>query len=779
MTQTITTAFHALDTSKLQNQRFVGIIDVGVYAGYRVRPNPGQTNLLDITRGADGVSILATSEGVVVTENEDILAAVAVEAADSALSRIDLVVAEYKFSTSTEVKQIYRVIKGKNQANSAATPVAPKVQNQFQIPLAYVTIRPQSAFSGSASAQVLATDVKHVPKAKWLDAPKAIASLKPEIDPNDNRRLYVYPGVMPNVDGTASIEFGGAYTPVLDPDTFAPNEERYFLVGITDEGLASFVGEAETKEGLPSLSVDILPVAIVLARRTSGSVRLVHLDDIRFTFSRRLAARVEIDDYKDWLASSVFQSLRVVTFKNDDLINLESVQLQSAGASSALVAVTDSTDTSLKVTWSGVSLVPSEKVAISTEDLLATSNIPSVKHFCVSADVGFTGLRFQFSTSSATAGFTTQSYRPGEIVRIPASGAKKLFIRFLIPTNGFINKVAKIFSFGVLLNLDGNVLNASTVGELGINALKDSATRNLIANGNFYYWSRYTSAGALADLSSQEPLSFVVSETQDEPNLADGWQVTDFGPGFSGDTARRVIRGTEDNSAATALEVVTAEGDGQRAVVEYRIPAAFELQGKSLTFALSYEISAPSSLAIGIAQYTRVGGQLTLKSKTETFANQVQGEVYVTSEVTVGPDVDQIGFYLLFVGAAATVTHKLWDARAAVGSYTVLPFTKTPEGVATLRGYVERGRAYVAQNALEGATLGLGQQLGTRKEATLGELVARTIQSTEANRSTNVGDLSYSVDADSVLVTAFASSAGLSVIDVDWEAFVRYQGGLI
>jgi len=779
MTQTITTAFHALDTSALQNQRFVGIIDPGVYAGYRVRPNPGQTNLLDITRGGDGVSILATTEGVVIKESTDILAAVAVEPADAALTRIDLVVAEYQFSASSDVKQTYRVIKGRNQTNLSTAAVAPTTQSDFQIPLAYVTIRPQSAFAGSASAQVLATDVLHVPKARWLSSPVDVAALKPEIDPNDNRRLFVYAGVMANVDGTEIIRFDGGYTDILDANSFTANEERYYLVGVTDEGLVSFVGEAATKADLPDLSVDVLPVAIVLARKTDASVRLVELEDIRVPFARRLASRVEVDDYKDWLADSVFSSLHVIQFKDDELIELNTVELAEAEDSSDLTATIDSTDTSLKITWTGGGSLPTETVAITTADLLSGSTITKVQHFCVSADTAFSGLRFQYSTSSPTAGFTSQTYRPGEIVRVPDSGAKKLYLRLRVPTGGFINKVAKLFSLGVLINLDGNVLNAATVGELGIESLRNSATRNLIANGNFYYWSRYTSGGSLPDLATQNDLSFVVSEVQDEPNLADGWQVTEFGPGVSGDTVKRITRATTDNDASTALKLTTVEGDGQRLIFEYRIPAAFELNGRSITFATNFETSAAAALGIGIAQYTRVGGELALKNKVESFAQQTTGELYTTTDVTVGPDVDQIGLYYVLIGASATVTHTVWNARASVGSYTVLPFTKAPEGIATLRGYTERGRAYATQNATEGATLGLGQQLGTRKEATLGELVARTAQVAEANRSTNVGDISYVADSDSVLITAFAASSGLAVIDVDWEVFVRYTGGLI
>lgn len=65
MAQNITTRYRDFDTSEVQNQRFINVVESGVYSGYELSVNGGLAYTLDIKTGTAGVSTLVTSEGVV------------------------------------------------------------------------------------------------------------------------------------------------------------------------------------------------------------------------------------------------------------------------------------------------------------------------------------------------------------------------------------------------------------------------------------------------------------------------------------------------------------------------------------------------------------------------------------------------------------------------------------------------------------------------------------------------------------------------------------------
>ena len=778
--QIVTTTYHALDTSAQQNKRYDGVVQAGVYTGYWARANEGQANLIDLTTGGEASSVLVTEEGVRIEETALVPAVAAVAPADPSLTRIDLLVAEYRYTTDTTQEQTYKLVKGKNQINLSADPVRPTVENEFQVPLAWITVRPQQVTGGAATAKIANTDIIHVPKAVWAEAPADLSGLKPVIDFNDSRRIFVHQGMMPNVDGTKVIAFQGGYSAVIDGTGLSSNEYRWYTFGVDDQGDIEVIGEAATQATLPDLSSSSLPVAQVKAQKIGNSVQLLELVDIRLTFSRQLAQEQETYTYRDLLAQSVFRYLRVEKFIDDSLIDLTSVQLATSASSTNLTAVIDSSDTSLSIAWSGSTTVPTEEVAVVTGNLLNATAISKVEHFMLAIDASFANLEFRYSTSSASAGFSTTRHSPGKIVRIPFNGATKLFIKFLIPTSGFVAGEAKIYSYGALINLSNGAANAQTLGDLGLLALPNSVN-NLVANGSFYYWSRPIADGTTPDLTAQSDLSFALSSEDDYPLVADGWQMTKFPTPMSGETVKRVTRNQGSGTAATAIQLTTAAAAeaGAVNVMEYRVPVAAEIQGQDITLVVEFETTTPQALAFGIAQYTRTSSGLVLKSKDEVFAQTTSGQVQVNTSTVIGPDIDQISFYVLMIASTSEVTHTVWGVRAAVGAFSVLPMLKVIDAPSVLRQYYERGRVFSAQNVVENTQVGQGQQFGTTKAESLGTVVGRTVPVSSANRSSNVGDLIYSADRHGLLVTASASSAGVATIDVDWESFVKFEASVL
>jgi uncharacterized pyridoxamine 5'-phosphate oxidase family protein len=770
MTQLLSTSYHEQDTSTLHNKRFVNVIRPGVYSGYYVRPNVANAAALDITHGNDTTSVLVTSEGVRIEETAISLGVVLIEPANPNLTRIDLLVAEYRFTTNNAVKQVYKIIKGVNQITLTTAPVKP-LPSAYQIPLAYITVRPQVTFKGAIKVQILITDIEPVLSARYTTAPDQLASLKPEICAADTRRIYVNPGMMSNADGTRAISFAGAYSDVLDGSLSPVNSTAYYLFGITDAGKVVLVGSATALDELPNLSVDSLPVAIVTGVETSGQIRFTALTDIRFPFQRHLSKQDVEDQYKALLSGSVFRDLRIERFLDDTSVDLTSVALQNSGANASLTAEIDSKNGALALIWAGTTSVPTEDVTISTGNLLENGIVGRVKHFLLAIDSPY-DLRFQYSTTSATSGFGSSIYEPNAIVRIPASGSTKLYIKLIIPSGAFVNAAtARIFSMGLLLNLSTGAFNVLSIDELGLSSISKSS-RNLLANGNFYRWSKNTADGLTPNLAAQSTLEFTAS--LDDPNLADGWQITSLGAPLSNDMVLRVIRDSETNASSTALEVTTAAAG--TTIIEYRIPAV-DFIGEHLTFSINYESeSTQSSASIGIAQLRRTSDGLQVKTKATDTAKFSSGELVVNTNSTIGADVEQISFFIQLT-SAGTDTNRFFAARAGVGRYSQLPFTSAPDAV-QLKQYYERGRLFSSYDVVEGTAVGASVQFGASKLIEMGSVIARTIPGSSVDRSTNVDELVYDADSSGLVVSAQATGTGAATIDVIWEAFVKYEGSV-
>lgn len=782
MVQQITTQYHAFDTSENQNKRLSGVVPAGVYSGFRVRPNGGSANTLDIITGNDTSSVLVTSEGVRVEETGDLYGVVSVQAADISLSRMDLVVAEYQFVANSNIQQTYKVIRGANQPDPTKDPVAPTVENAFQIPLAYVTVRPKSAFSGVSSAQILVTDVVQVANASFT-AQDASANLKPEISPLDATRVYVFPGIFLSLDSTGVIDFEGGYSEPISILGYADNEVRYTRFGLTDAGAVVTAGDAASEEALPDLTRDVFPLAVARTRRTGNSVFIEEITDIRFPHARRQAKLNEEANYKSLLSESVFEAMFVDTLVDSAKIDLTTVKLFDGSENEFLSAAMESKDTSLTVSYTGDASVPPQDVTISTTDILLGGNSGVVYHFMIVAETVFSGLRFRYSTSSSTGGFTTQTFAINQMVSVPA-GTNKLFIQFVFPRSAFLaTKSAKIFSYAALLNIDSSVLNASTIGELGIDGLKNNLN-NLIANGSFYYWSRYTSDGGVTDYETADDQTYLVSDTTDEFVLADGWQITSnltVSP-VDGSLVTRTVLGTLDNESVTGMKLTAAnintDGDavgGGGVVAEYRLPAAFELKGRRVTFALDYLAGAAGDFEIGVAFYQKINGALVLLGSSSILNPSAQGTLTISSSDPVPATATEIGFYIRYNSTSAVTVYR---ARAVSGEFNAVPYTPVINAPSVLRQYYERGRVFFAAAADAGNVVGTSTQFGTPK-AGIGTVGARAIVTGGANRSVNVSDISVSPDRQSTVFSASAAGSGNVIIDLDWEAYVRFDGGLV
>lgn len=776
MTQRIITEYGALDTSRLQNDRFANVIAPGVYSGYHVRPSSSAPNRLDIITGDDGVSVLVTTQGIRIEESESIIGELVVASADNNLERYDLVIAEYRYTYNTLAEQTYKIIRGKN-ATGLLEPEQPTVESVYQIPLAYVRIRPRSSFSGSYPAQILTTDILPVPKASLIPGVTGVAALKPIISPIDKRRLFIHAGTYTSSEGTQVISFLGGYTSVLEDSTMSDGDEKYVVFGLSDEADVQVLTSADTIEELEDLDNDLLPIARVKARKVNGTIRLISLEDIRTLFPRRTNTVDKLITYHALLAGSVFKYMRVETFETDESILLDSAMLIDSLETDELEATINGVDGTLTIEWTGATSIPTEDVIITTEDLMEGGNLGTIKHFMVAIDTTSSGITFQYSASSSGSGFLERQLNTGDVVRAVGTGARKLFLRFVIPASAFstTTKQVKITSFCVLFEMTDSAFNSLSLNELGLLSFAKSIP-NLIANGDFYRWSRNTSEGARADLTSKADLVFALNA--DNPVLADGWMVTNFGLNTKGQTVSRVIRDVTSNAATTGIEITTStDPAGAAMIIEYRIPAAQELVGKPLTFAITYETGSASTLSIGIAQFANTSNGLSVVTKNQVHATTSNDDILVNSSV-ISADTEQISFFISIEATGAEIAHLLYNARAAVGNYNKLEFNKVVGAANVLRQYYERGRVFGAITGTPGTVVGAAAQFGTPKAVELGEIVVKLVDNAASNRSIGIGDITLDADADSVVATSSVTANGGATIDIDWEAYVAYEGSI-
>jgi len=774
MSQIRTTSFHSLDTSMNQNAQIKGVIRPGVYQGYKLRVNAAQTNYVDITPGSDPASILVTREGVRIEETTEVPGAFVIQNADANLTRIDLAVAEYQFSTNTAIKQVYKVVRGQYGASITATPPRPIPQNAYQIPLAFITVRPQSASGTGSRANIRTEDISHIEPASLTRGPQDISSLLPIIEPSDNGRVFIHAGSFPTFDGARRINFFGGHSAVISATGLTNNTYKYYMFGLSDTPSVALIGSASTEADLPNFIQDVLPICSVRGTVTNGRIVFSELRDLRFPFTRQTLPQFEEEAYKNLLSESVFDHLRVESFRTMSGLVLDSIN------DTTVTPTLNRADTSVSFVSTGI---PTNDVTISTTNLLRDTAIGTVQYAMIAVDSNIQNLKIKFSTSGPYGGFPTYEVMPNTIFRIPAGGGSKLYIRFVIPRLAFSSSVPTMYSFGAFFNLNEDVLNAGTISDVSLDSLKYSIP-NLIANGNFRFWSRDDINGNTPDVDSQIEIMYPISA--DKPFSADGWQFTQWNyesetgqisrVGLSRDVFETGVSNTNDTALQwSGVGATTPAGSPNR--LEYRIPVPPGTGGQRITFSLNFHTGTAGVMRIGIALY-ELATDKKLKYQnlrpTYTTPTGTSGTAVVVSETQVNERTVCVGFLVEFYQQSASTTVNIWRAMAAVGEFRTLPYNETTDATDILRKYYERGRVLVGTTVVEGDTLGTSVQFGAKKHTVLGPLEAQTISESDSNRSVNVGALVYDVDANGLAVTAEAISGGIAKIDADFEAFIRY-----
>lgn len=774
--------YHDLESSQTFNTRMANVIRPGVYKGFRVRRNASSGALLDISHGEDDTSVLVTVEGVRIQETAEILGSLRVQAADPVYERIDLVVTDYQWSTNNDVGQTYRVLKGKPQQNLSLEPVPPIPLNKYQLPLAWIRVRPMSATGGVQRVDVSQDDILHVAQVDDIKAPENISSLKPVIDSTDQRRIYIYEGIFPTSDGLEFVEFSGAYSDIAEDIDVPVGETRYFLYGVSDEGIVQVGTKSSTISIVQDVGFDLLPICVGKVVNRNGSITIDQIIDVRFPFYRRFRNFDEDNIYKNLLGSSVFEYAAIDTFGAFTFIDINSAEPIDSG----LTAVVNKGDTSLVVAWDG-SIPLTTDVTIATRNLLDDTEISGVRHILLSADLDIAGLKFDYSMSSAYSGFTGHQYDLDTIIEIPG-GASQLYIRLQIPKELFVvpGDSVRIFGYALLMTLDYDMLNNQTITGLGIESLENSI-QNLVANGDFRIWSRPLENGAEPNIDGREKISYPIRVdgfvTRDDVFAGDGWQFTRLE--FEADDgeisriiwSRDVVGSFDDNTVDTGIEWVgQAGGDesGKLNYLEYRVPALPEYAGKKVTFAFDHLSTPREAVGIRLVLYSRDdAGNLSVFDAVESGPLQPEGTLIVTSNLEITDQVYAAGFIIVFYQTNALSTVYVRRARAAIGEYRVLPFTRSISAEDAVRQYYERGQAFTAGNVEEGEEIGTGIQFGSKKLLGLAENEEVRMRSLR-DRSVNIVRSDFQGSRDGFVVRAPASTSGLAVIDTDWEGAVIY-----
>ena len=758
MVQQITTKYQEFNTSEVQNRRFIQVVPAGIYSGYALSVNAGIVNIIDITSGADTISTLVTPGGSVVTESSAIAGAFRVDAADPSFDRIDALVGEYTYSTNPNAVLEYKVVRGRNQLSVGSTPELPRIDEATQVLLGHVYITAGADRITNSDLRP-AVPADHTTQETW-------SNLQPVVTSGDNRILYVFPGTFLSSDGTAIVQFEGGYSSVIQDTTFANNTERWYLFALSDSGEVLAKGFTESAADLAEVDADTFAVCQARVRMNNGRPEIISLRDLRLPFSRSRARNNEDLKYQDLLADSVFRYLRVENFEDESSLVLDATENGTASV--------DSATQSLRITGTS-----SQETVVVTNDILEGSSISIVEQFLAVFDSLVDNLTFDYSTVSPLSGFTGDRYAPGELINLSNTFATKLYLKLYIPGSEFaVADFTSIFSYGVLLNFDGQSTNGFSIEELGLRELK-SNVENLIANGDFYYWSRNTSKGKAPDLLSSAALEFNVSE--ENPTLADGWQLTNINSDFSTGAVRRIFDSQPNSPTAIQLQYTGIDNsqDSAPTVLEYRIPRGRSLSGNRLTFAINARATVLNSVTIGIGQYQRVNGELILVESDEKTLTEGSATLTVQTAAAVAASTEVVSFYIKMSGGGVGQVVTFSEARAAVGAFAELPFTYSTNAASQLQSYFERGRFYAAGAADVGTIVGSSTQFGAPKHLELGDLVTQTGASVTSDRSSNVNNITYTGDRSTITASGTASSASAFILQTEWEAFVKYTGGVI
>lgn len=778
--------YHALDTSTLHNERLAGILAPGVYGGYRIRRSASDPAYVDLTHGGDPSSVLLTVEGVRIEESGEIYGVAKIQPADASYARYDLIVAEYQWTPDNNVRQVYKVIRGPYQRSTSESPIRPQPQTIYQIPLAWIYVRPLTAISGTYRVEIRQDDIFPALKASEVSSPWGIASLKPELDETNRKRIYVNPGVFPDSFGGHAIVFDGAYSSEIDDSGMAVDETRYFLYGLSDDGEVSVAGEGTSLATVPDIGADILPICVAQAVKRSNGTTIDALHDIRFPFTRRYMLQDEENLYREYLRESVFDYGRIDLCDDLSIFDPDTLLPSVEG----LTAEINRGDTSLTVTWDGVNPITGD-VTVATDNVLDGTEINTVRHFLVVASSDVPGLVFDYSTVSASSGYTGSWYSLGSIIEVMGGPTSRLYLKFKIDNTQFSSAGSKkIFSFAVCMNLSYDMLNRTTLAGLGLDSL-GYQIENLISNGDFFQWGRNDSKGDTPDVFARTKIDYTVKKdglsSGENIFAADGWQFTrmDFDALNENISrvlwSRDVIGSADENTIDTALEwkgsawsSTPPTGQVIENHLEFRTPILGHYVGQYVTLFADYKASHFGSFGIEVRLYERSSsGGFIIQHADRTGVLRTDGTLAIKTSAPINNRTIAVGFVLVFSQLNSPTTTHVKDVRAAIGRYEFLPFRKPQAADLLCRQYYERGTAFNASRLRAGDDLGIASQFGAPKLLGMSDGNVLKI-GTIANRCVNAGAPTYASYTGGLTATVRATVDGLSVVDLDWEASVVY-----
>jgi len=801
MTQDISHSFHDAITSRGSNSRF-RLLPAGIYAGYYLRANPVDSSKLDLVRGNDGESMLLTSQGVAITEDDDLPAVLAPSAADAVNPRLDLVVCEYEFTTNTAISAEYKIIKGVAALEELL--VEPVPQNEFQVPIGIIKIQPSSTFTVSLQNE----DLYRRPLASDVEQHE-LASLKPLVDPNNNLRLYIQPGTYPNSLRTGLLTFRGGFTPEINTSTavLPVSSSRVYVFGIDDAGDTVVVETVSNFDSITQANPSTyLLAAVQYSKNSGGVVTFTELRDLRIDVDRLGLSEGELDSWRDLLAHSAFTNMAVELFEDNTGIVpattttlLGDPYLGGVSTSDVIVSI-DQSDSSMVIDASaangGSGPGPGETVTVKLQDLIPQIVSTGGQAFSVSnfsvygrSDASVVNYTYNSSSTSDIAYFTSeQTLIPISSASIvnPDNTFSRFFLKIHIPDSEFTatnNYTVKIFSVALFANLEATSVTKLIASSDALSQI-DNNIHNLIGNP-FVLWSRPNDAGIFPDLSSITTFKYPLSGTDqgtdaDENQFGpDGWYRVNSGASLAANAQRS--SGTDLYSPIMKVtDIAPGEGGStEDLILEYRIPFGGQYRGQDVSFSCVIEataFTAGDTAGVAIAYYGASG--LISVTSPETVTSAVAQRVTVkTSSDPVPADAIGIGFRLVIGGALTSVTFS--EPMAAWGNYTTLAYNPSRNLVSESAQFYERGRITVGGYATAGSRVQASHPV-VRKAGELGSIRARVIPTNNYSENLSsivVLDDTYNngttpVNTDRISVQGVVEQTGVYLIDVIYESTV-------
>lgn len=771
MTQTRSFSFHDPETSRRHNNRFARIIQDGVYTGYIPVMAPGSTKDINVTLGFDDLGRAITKEGVIVFEDQDVFNAVTVSQPDAVNPRWDLLVLEYQYTTNLSQVAVYKLVKG----IPAADPEKPVPENDFQVSLAYVYVRPDTSGSSPRQPNVTNDDLFPAQRASQVNTSSEVGDLSPSIAPG-SLKLFFNSGKFSSADGSEVLSFDGGYTDEIDGSILS---DQYYVYGITDDVEIVLISQVSDLSLLPPFQPTALPLAI--AHTLNGII--TDIIDLRVIFYRPAFANQEEDFWLDHFGNSIFQYAVLELFSSLDGLENTGVYTGSpadyteTNADSDFEITLDAVSTDLVITYNGAGA--SAEASIIIGDVLLNSGFTTPQHMQILGVTDIAGLSYDIATANA---ITPGAYFGISQPIVPLTAASPiqfetlpstLYIRLILPAGTFsgAGETKRISSLAYFFNVDSAVgSDVSFVADSIANAI--TTANNLVANP-FVLWSQNnpTTKAAQIPHTYLSDLELVVTAPGDMG--PDGWYLLEDHSGNSLTLRRPALIGAPPEDSRSFVEAVAASGGVFN--LEHRIPFTADMFGHKLTFSLNCQTSVSSAnVTLSIYGYSRdASGNLeatNLGSGTPYFG--AESRRFVVTNTGLGNQYVQLGFRatLTYPGGGATIA--ISQPMASVGEYSSgLPYNPPANMADATAGYYERVHM-VKSGSAEKATVITESFPLRRKFTELGPITAREVANGKGASISNLGAVSVAASFNHIEVQAKTSNVGAYSLDGEFEAFI-------